>query len=91
MALDGVAIVEDVDFRGHFAEPQCPALTRYTDYQSVRNRGADPDRPKLPGHLHQAVSRTFRCSLTIPALHGGIKQLTWHHWRISVVQSCKTI
>ena len=80
MAPDGVMIVEDVDFRGHFAEPQCPALTRYTELysQSVRNRGADPwIGPKLPGHLHQAGFEKIQVQLYHPvALQGGIKDLT---------------
>ena len=80
MAPDGVMIVEDVDFRGHFAEPQCPALTRYTDLysRSVRNRGADPwIGPKLPGHLRAAGFDDVKVQLYHPvALHGGIKQLT---------------
>jgi SAM-dependent methyltransferase len=80
IAPGGVMVVEDVDFRGHFAEPQCPALTRYTELytQSVRNRGADPwIGPKLPGHLREAGFEDVNVQLYHPvALHGGIKQLT---------------
>ena len=80
MAPDGVMIVEDVDFRGHFAEPPCPALTRYTELytQSVRKRGADPwIGPKLPAHLRAAGFEDVNVQIYHPvALRGGIKQLT---------------
>jgi ubiquinone/menaquinone biosynthesis C-methylase UbiE len=81
MAPGGIMIVEDVDFRGHFSEPRCPALTRYTELysQSARNRGADPwIGPKIPGHLHEAGFENIKVQLYHPvALHGGIKQLTY--------------
>ena len=80
LAPRGVIVVEDVDFRGHFAEPQCPALTRYTELysQSVRNRGADPwIGAKLPGHLQAAGFTDVNVQLYHPvALRGGIKKLT---------------
>ncbi len=80
MAPGGVMIVEDVDFRGHFAEPHCPALTRYTELytQSVRNRGADPwIGPKLPGHLRAAGFEDVNVQVYHPvALRGGTKELT---------------
>src|SRR5579872_1087619 len=39
----GLIIVEDIDFRGHVAEPASPAFARYVELYtaSVRNRGAD--------------------------------------------------
>src|SRR5215471_14751738 len=49
---DGVVIVEDIDFRGHFAEPACRALQRFVELytNSVEARGADPNiGPRLPG------------------------------------------
>lgn len=76
----GVMIVEDIDFRGHFAEPDCPALRRYVDVytQSVRSRGADPDiGPRLPGLLRGAGLDDVGMKLVQPAaLEGGIKLLT---------------
>lgn len=76
----GVIIVEDVDFRGHFAEPDCPALLRYVALytESVQNRGADPNiGPRLPGLLCEAGLEDVRMKLVHPAaLQGGIKLLT---------------
>jgi SAM-dependent methyltransferase len=76
----GVMIVEDIDFRGHLAEPPCPALSRYVDLysRSVRRRGADPDiGPRLPGLLRAAGLRDVGMALHHPAaLEGGIKLLT---------------
>jgi SAM-dependent methyltransferase len=76
----GAMILEDIDFRGHFAEPPCPALDRYVDLYSrcVRARGADPDiGPRLPGFLRDAAFLDVRMRLVQPAaLEGGVKRLT---------------
>ena len=76
----GAMILEDIDFRGHFAEPPCPALDRYVDLYSrcVRNRGADPNiGPRLPGLLRDAGFEDVRMRLVQPAaLEGGVKRLT---------------
>jgi ubiquinone/menaquinone biosynthesis C-methylase UbiE len=76
----GVFVVEDIDFRGHFAEPACPALDRYVAMYSasVQRRGADPNiGPRLPGLLREAGFEDIRMKLFHPAsLDGGIKQLT---------------
>ena len=76
----GIVVVEDIDFRGHFAEPDCPALRRYVEFYttSVKNRGADPDiGPRLPALLRQAGIEDVRMTLHHPAaLQGGIKLLT---------------
>jgi len=76
----GVFIVEDIDFRGHFAEPDCPALNRYVDLytRSVEGRGADPNiGPRLPGLLRNAGLEDVQMKLVHPAaLRGGIKLLT---------------
>ena len=75
----GVFIVEDIDFRGHFAEPNCPALHRYVEFysQSVQARGADPNiGPRLPGMLRDAGFRDVGMKLVqAAALEGGIKRL----------------
>jgi SAM-dependent methyltransferase len=76
----GVAIVEDIDFRGHFAEPDSPALRRYVELytKSVQNRGADPNiGPRLPGLLRKAGFEDVQMKLVHPAgLASGIKLLT---------------
>lgn len=75
----GVIILEDIDFRGHFAEPNCPALERYVEYysKSVQARGADPNiGPRLPGFLRDAGLREVGMKLVqSAALEGGIKLL----------------
>ena len=66
----GVMAVEDIDFRGHCAEPDCPALHRYVDLYSlsVRKRGADPNiGPRLPALLREAGFRDVRMRLVHPA------------------------
>ncbi len=76
----GVVIIEDIDFRGHFAEPDCPALTRFVELygKSVRRRGADPDiGPRLPQLLRGAGFDDVELKLAHPvAMVGGIKLLT---------------
>ena len=76
----GMIIVEDIDFRGHFSEPDCPALRRYVELytRSVRSRGADPNiGPRLPGLLQGAGFHAVKMMLFHPvALHSGIKLLT---------------
>ena len=75
----GVFIVEDIDYRGHFAEPDCPALSRAVDYytKAAKNRGADPNiGPRLPGLLRSAGCEDVQVKLFHPAaLQGGIKLL----------------
>jgi SAM-dependent methyltransferase len=75
----GVFIVEDIDFRGHFAEPDCPALRRDVEYysKSVQARGADPNiGPRLPGLLRDGGFREIGMKLVqSAALEGGIKRL----------------
>jgi SAM-dependent methyltransferase len=76
----GVIIVEDIDFRGHFAEPDCPALARYVELytRSVQRRGADPNiGPRLPALLREAGLEAISLKLVHhTALQGGIKLLT---------------
>ena len=69
-------IVEDVDFRGHFAEPGCRALQQFVELytKSVEARGADPNiGPRLPGLLRSAGFGNVQMRLVHPAaLSGGI-------------------
>jgi SAM-dependent methyltransferase len=75
----GVIIIEDIDFRGHFAEPDCPALRRYVEFytRSVQAHGADPHiGPRLPGLLREAAFEDIKLKLVQPAaFEGGIKLL----------------
>ena len=75
----GTVIIEDIDFRGHFSEPDCPALQRSVDLYSatVRNRGGDPDiGPRLPALLRDAGYQDIQMRMFHPAaMEGGIKYL----------------
>ncbi|MGB8702816.1 MAG: methyltransferase domain-containing protein [Thermosynechococcaceae cyanobacterium] len=75
----GVIIIEDIDYRGHFAEPECPALNRAVEWytKSVQSRGADPNiGPRLPGLLRDAGFSDVQMRLYQPAaLQGGMKLL----------------
>lgn len=76
----GVFVIEDIDFRGHFAEPHCPTLSRYVDLYttSVRTRGGAPNiGPRLPGILRDAGFDDVQMKLVHHvALEGGIKILS---------------
>jgi len=76
----GVMIIEDVDFRGHFAEPPSRALDRSIELyvQAARNRGGDPFiGPKLPALLRATGLQNVQMDLVHPAaLEGGVKLLT---------------
>jgi 2-polyprenyl-3-methyl-5-hydroxy-6-metoxy-1,4-benzoquinol methylase len=76
----GLIIVEDIDFRGHVAEPPCAAFDRYVELYtaSVRNRGADANiGPRLPGLLRAAGFADVRMRLVQPAaIDGGAKLLS---------------
>lgn len=78
--VSGVVIVEDIDFRGHFSEPGCPALVQYVDWYTklVQRRGADPNiGPRLPRLLREAGFENVQMKLCHPAaMVGGIKLLT---------------
>jgi len=75
----GVIIVEDIDYRGHFAEPDCRALARAVEFytKSVQARGADPHiGPRLPRLLRESGLEDVQMRLVHPAgLHGGVKLL----------------
>lgn len=80
LRLGGVIVIEDIDFRGHFCEPHCPALSQYVDlYTSVvQRRGGDPHiGPRLPGLLREAGLTGIQMKVVQPvALEGGIKLLS---------------
>jgi SAM-dependent methyltransferase len=66
----GVLIAEDIDFTGHFCEPDRPALWRYVELytEAVRLRGGDPNiGPRLPGLLRDAGLRQVGVNVVQPA------------------------
>jgi SAM-dependent methyltransferase len=57
LAPGGVLIVEDIDFRGHFCDPDVPSFWKMVDWytRAVQARGCDPNiGPRLPGMLRRA-------------------------------------
>ena len=57
LAPGGVLIVEDIDFRGHFCDPDVPSFWLMVDWytRAVQGRGGDPNiGPRLPGLLRRA-------------------------------------
>ncbi|MEO8602676.1 MAG: methyltransferase domain-containing protein [bacterium] len=75
----GVAIVEDIDFRGHFCHPELAAFQRYVELytQVVRRRGADPDiGPRLPELLLDAGCEAVGVQVVQPAgIDGEVKRI----------------
>jgi SAM-dependent methyltransferase len=70
----GVLIVEDIDCRGHFCEPDSPAFRRYVDlYVKVaQSRGGDPNiGPRLPGLLQGAGFERLDVNVVQPAGTAG--------------------
>jgi ubiquinone/menaquinone biosynthesis C-methylase UbiE len=76
----GVAALEDIDFRGHFYEPHCPALDRFVELYTtaVRRRGGDAEiGPKLPKLLRDAGFEDVQLGLVQhTAFVGGSKLIT---------------
>lgn len=79
LAPDGVLIVEDVDFRGHFCYPHSDAFSRYVELytKAVQARGCDPNiGPRLPSLLVGAGLRDVGVNVVQPAgVAGEVKLL----------------
>ena len=57
LAPGGALVIEDIDFRGHFCDPDVPSFWRMVDWytRAVQARGCDPNiGPRLPGMLRRA-------------------------------------
>ncbi len=76
----GILVVEDIDFRGHFCEPDCPALWRYVELysQTVARRGGDANiGPRLPDLLTEAGFENVQMNVVQPAgAIGEVKLIT---------------
>jgi ubiquinone/menaquinone biosynthesis C-methylase UbiE len=76
----GVAAVEDIDFRGYFCEPECPALWRYVALysQTCRRKGGDANiGPRLPALLTEAGFENVQMNIVQPAgTLGDVKLMT---------------
>jgi SAM-dependent methyltransferase len=76
----GVVVLEDIDFRAHFCEPECPALWRYVELysQTVKRHGGDANiGPRLPGMVIAAGFNAVRMNVVQRAGHEGeVKLIT---------------
>jgi SAM-dependent methyltransferase len=57
LAPGGVLIAEDIDFSGHFCDPDVPSFWRFVDWytRAVQARGCDPNiGARLPGLLRRS-------------------------------------
>lgn len=79
LAPGGIAIVEDIDFRGHFCFPEHTAFNRYVQLYSEASlvAGGDPFiGPKLPGLMQQVGFSQIEINLIQPAgITGEVKYL----------------
>jgi SAM-dependent methyltransferase len=73
----GTLVVEDIDFRGHFCEPDAPAFRRYVALytEAVARRGADANiGPRLPALLRSAGLDGVTMHVVQPAgIDGDVK------------------
>ncbi len=70
----GILVVEDIDFRGHFCHPECPAFSCYVQLytQTAQRRGADPNiGPRLPQLLVEAGFEAVQMNIVQPAAMSG--------------------
>lgn len=76
----GILVVADTDFRGHFCDPDCPALWRYVELYSrtVERRGGDANiGPRLPRLLAENGFENLHMSVSQPAgIEGEVKLIT---------------
>jgi SAM-dependent methyltransferase len=89
---EGVVVVEDTDFAGHFCHPACPAFDRYVALytEAVRRRGGDACLgPRLPELLEGAGLGEVEVQVALPAFRRGegkrLAAITLTHVRDSVV------
>jgi SAM-dependent methyltransferase len=77
----GAVVVEDIDFRGYFCEPECPAMWRYVALytETCRRKGGDANiGPRLPALLTEAGFENVQMNVVQPAgaSFGEVKLLT---------------
>jgi len=79
LAPDGVLIVEDLDFRGHFCYPESEVFDRYVELfaRTARASGADPDiGARLPHMLRHAGLERTSVNIVQPAgFDDDVKQI----------------
>lgn len=76
--LDGIIVIEDIDFSGYFCYPSYPAFDQYLAYyrQSVEKRGGDPDiGRKLPVMLQESGLAEIQIHIVQPVFLSGESKL----------------
>ena len=80
LAPDGVLVVEDIDFSGHFCHPYSATFWRYVELytEAVRARRCDPNiGPRLPALLADAGLGELGMNVVQPAgFSGEVKSLS---------------
>lgn len=74
----GTVVLEDIDFRGHFCHPDCPAFWRYIELYSeiVKRKGGDANiGARLPALLSEAQFENIQMNVVQPAGIGGEVEL----------------
>jgi ubiquinone/menaquinone biosynthesis C-methylase UbiE len=73
----GTIVVEDVDFRGHFCYPGCPAFQQHIELytKTLERHGGDANiGPRLPSLLSEAGFENIRINVVQPAaIEGELK------------------
>jgi SAM-dependent methyltransferase len=94
LAPGGALVVEDIDFSGHFSDPDSLAFRRYQEWYcaAVHARGCDPDiGPRLPGLLRGAGLGSVDVHVVQPAAMDGeitvVAPLTLENVADAVVQA----
>jgi 2-polyprenyl-3-methyl-5-hydroxy-6-metoxy-1,4-benzoquinol methylase len=76
----GVLVIEDIDFSGHFCEPDSSAFRRYVELYTtaVQGRGCDPNiGPRLPGLLRDTGLDRVAVNVVQPAgISGEVKLIS---------------
>lgn len=94
LAPGGALVVEDIDFSGHFSQPDSRAFRRYQEWYcaAVHARGCDPDiGPRLPGLLRDVGLEDVDVHVVQPAGMEGevtvVAPLTLENVADAVVQA----
>jgi SAM-dependent methyltransferase len=76
----GVLVIEDIDFSGHFCEPDSSAFRQYVELYTtaVQGRGCDPNiGPRLPGLLRDTGLDRVAVNVVQPAgISGEVKLIS---------------
>jgi ubiquinone/menaquinone biosynthesis C-methylase UbiE len=76
----GIIVLEDIDFRGYFCYPDCPAIWRYVQLytDTTKRKGVDANiGPRLPSLLSNAGFENVRMNIVQPSgTEGDVKLIS---------------